>query len=77
MHCDPRGRRVYRARPVWRCGNWRHLADQEDLVVDALAVLSQHLIVLLDPDQIVGDMHDAYLPMRLDETSYGCFMMGR
>ena len=37
---------------------------QEDLVVDALAVLSQHLIVLLDPVQIVG------------ETYYGCFMMG-
>jgi L-lactate dehydrogenase complex protein LldG len=49
---------------------------QEDLVVDALAVLSQHLIVLLDPDQIVGDMHDAYRRVRLDETSYGCFMMG-
>jgi L-lactate dehydrogenase complex protein LldG len=49
---------------------------QEDLVVDALAVLSQHLIVLLDPDQIVCDMHDAYRRVRLDETSYGCFMMG-
>jgi L-lactate dehydrogenase complex protein LldG len=49
---------------------------QEDLVVDALAVLSQHLIVLLDPDRIVGDMHDAYRRVRLDETSYGCFMMG-
>jgi L-lactate dehydrogenase complex protein LldG len=49
---------------------------QEDLVVDALAVLSQHLIVLLDPDQIVSDMHDAYRRVRLDETSYGCFMMG-
>ena len=49
---------------------------QEDLVVDALAVLSQHLIVLLDPEKIVGDMHDAYRRVRLDETSYGCFMMG-
>jgi L-lactate dehydrogenase complex protein LldG len=49
---------------------------QEDLVMDALAVLSQHLIVLLDPEKIVGDMHDAYRRVRLDETSYGCFMMG-
>jgi L-lactate dehydrogenase complex protein LldG len=49
---------------------------QEDLAVDALAVLSQHLIVLLDSEQIVGDMHDAYRRVRLDETSYGCFMMG-
>src|ERR1700723_221456 len=49
---------------------------QEDLVVDALAVLSQHLIVLLDPEQIVSDMHEAYHRVRLDQTSYGCFMMG-
>jgi L-lactate dehydrogenase complex protein LldG len=48
----------------------------EDLVVDALAVLSQHLIVMLDPEQIVPDMHDAYRRVRLNETSYGCFMMG-
>jgi L-lactate dehydrogenase complex protein LldG len=49
---------------------------QEDLVVDALAFLSQHLIVLLDPEQIVADMHQAYRRIRLGATSYGCFMMG-
>jgi L-lactate dehydrogenase complex protein LldG len=49
---------------------------QEDLVVDALAVLSQHLVVLLDPKQIVSDMHEAYRRVRLNETAYGCFMMG-
>jgi L-lactate dehydrogenase complex protein LldG len=49
---------------------------QEDLVVDALAFLSQHLIVLLDPEQIVSDMHEAYRRVRLDETAFGCFMMG-
>jgi L-lactate dehydrogenase complex protein LldG len=49
---------------------------QEDLVVDALAVLSQHLIVLLDPEEIVSDMHEAYRRVRLDETAFGCFMMG-
>lgn len=49
---------------------------QEDLVVNALAVLSQHLIVLLDPEQIVSDMHEAYRRVRLDETAFGCFMMG-
>jgi L-lactate dehydrogenase complex protein LldG len=49
---------------------------QEDLVVNALAVLSQHLIVLLDPQQIVSDMHQAYRRVRLDETAFGCFMMG-
>lgn len=49
---------------------------QEDLVVDALAFLSQHLIVLLDPEQIVPSMHEAYRRVRLDETAFGCFMMG-
>jgi L-lactate dehydrogenase complex protein LldG len=49
---------------------------QEDLVVDAIGFLSQHLIVLLDPQEIVRDMHDAYRRVRLDLTAYGCFMMG-
>jgi len=49
---------------------------QEDLIVDSLGFLSQHLIVLLDPEQIVADMHEAYRRIRLDLTAYGCFMMG-
>ena len=49
---------------------------QEDLVVDALGFLSQHLIVLLEPDKIVADLHEAYRRVRLDKTAYGCFMMG-
>ena len=49
---------------------------QEDLGVDALAFLSQHLIVLLDPQEIVPYMHEAYARVRLDTTAYGCFMMG-
>ena len=49
---------------------------QEDLVVNALGFLSQHLIVLLDPEEIVSNLHEAYRRVRLSETSYGCFMMG-
>lgn len=49
---------------------------QEDLGVNALGFLSQHLIVLLDPDQIVPNMHAAYRRVRLDQTAYGCFVMG-
>lgn len=49
---------------------------QEDLMVDGLGFLSQHLVVLLDPGQIVADMHEAYRRIRLDLTAYGCFMMG-
>jgi L-lactate dehydrogenase complex protein LldG len=49
---------------------------QEDLTVDGLGFLSQHLVVLLDPEQIVQNMHEAYARVRLDQTAYGCFMMG-
>lgn len=49
---------------------------QEDLIVNALAFLSQHLVVLLDPNEIVSNMHEAYRRVRLGETAYGCFMMG-
>jgi len=49
---------------------------QEDLIVNGLGFLSQHLIVFLDPVEIVADMHQAYARVRLDQTAYGCFMMG-
>ncbi|MGB9430905.1 MAG: LUD domain-containing protein [Candidatus Acidiferrum sp.] len=49
---------------------------QEELVIDALGFLSQHLIVLLDPNQIVPDMHAAYRRVRHNETAFGCFMKG-
>jgi L-lactate dehydrogenase complex protein LldG len=49
---------------------------EQDLIVNALGFLSQHLVVLLDPGEIVADMHQAYARVRLDRTAYGCFMMG-
>ena len=49
---------------------------QEDLIVDALGFLSQHLVVFLDPAEIVTDLHEAYARVRLDQTAYGCLMMG-
>jgi L-lactate dehydrogenase complex protein LldG len=49
---------------------------QEDLIVNGLGFLSQHLVVFLDPVEIVADMHEAYARVRLDQTAYGCFMMG-
>jgi L-lactate dehydrogenase complex protein LldG len=49
---------------------------EEDLGVDAIAFLSQHLIVLLDPGQIVSDMHEAYRRVQLNKAAFGCFMMG-
>jgi len=42
----------------------------------ALGVLSQHLIVLLDPVAIVQTMHDAYDRIELTADPYGVFLAG-
>jgi L-lactate dehydrogenase complex protein LldG len=49
---------------------------QGELVVNALGVLSQHLVVLLDPAAIVETMHDAYGRLDLTASPYGVFLAG-
>jgi L-lactate dehydrogenase complex protein LldG len=49
---------------------------QVELVVNALGVLSQHLIVLLDPTALVATMHDAYGRIDLTASPYGVFLAG-
>ena len=49
---------------------------QAELVVNALAVLSQHLVILLDPAAIVATMHDAYGRIDLAASPYGVFLAG-
>lgn len=49
---------------------------QEDLVVNALGFLSQHLVVLLDAKKLVVNMHEAYQNLNLKESAYGVFMAG-
>ena len=49
---------------------------QEDLIVNALGVLSQHLVVLLDPGAIVATLHDAYARLDTAASPYGVFMAG-
>jgi L-lactate dehydrogenase complex protein LldG len=49
---------------------------QSELAVNALGVLAQHLIVLLDPEAIVPTMHDAYARLDLAASPYGLFMAG-
>lgn len=49
---------------------------QAELVVNALGVLSQHLVVLLDPAAIVETMNDAYARLDLTASPYGVFMAG-
>ena len=59
---------VAEARAVW--------LTQGELVVSALGVLSQHLVVLLDPASVVATMHDAYGRIDLAASPYGVFMAG-
>jgi L-lactate dehydrogenase complex protein LldG len=49
---------------------------QDSLGVNALGVLSQHLVVLLDPATIVDTMHDAYQQIDLTASPYGVFFAG-
>lgn len=46
------------------------------LKVNTLAFLSQHLIVLLDPDRILPNMHHAYRERAQFDAHYGVFMTG-
>ena len=51
------------------------LTDAE-LEVNALAFLAQHLVVLLDPERIVGNLHDAYRDRGRFDARYGVFLTG-
>ncbi len=44
--------------------------------VNTLGFLAQHLVVLLDPKKIVGNMHDAYRERAQFNARYGVFMTG-
>jgi L-lactate dehydrogenase complex protein LldG len=52
------------------------LIDEAQFVVPALGFLSQHLVVLLDPQRIVADMHAAYREPALSRARYAVFMTG-
>jgi L-lactate dehydrogenase complex protein LldG len=52
------------------------LLTDRDLQVNALAYLAQHLIVLLDPADIVVNMHSAYARPEFRERRYAVFHSG-
>ncbi|MDO5615273.1 MAG: LUD domain-containing protein [Cruoricaptor ignavus] len=43
---------------------------------NSIGFLSQHLAILLDPEQLTENMHTAYQRTDFWENHYGCFMMG-
>jgi L-lactate dehydrogenase complex protein LldG len=52
------------------------LLTDQDLKVNALAYLAQHLIVLLDPADIVVNIHSAYARPQFRERRYAVFHSG-
>jgi L-lactate dehydrogenase complex protein LldG len=52
------------------------LLSETDLRVNAVAYLAQHLIVLLDPADIVVNLHHAYRRPEFRDRHYACFHTG-
>ena len=50
--------------------------SEQELVVNALGFLSQHLVVLLDPGAIVPTIQDAYRDRRFSQARYAVLMTG-
>jgi L-lactate dehydrogenase complex protein LldG len=50
--------------------------SERELVVNALGFLAQHLVVLLDPQAIVPDLHRAYLHPGFFDARYAVLMTG-
>ena len=50
--------------------------SEEELRTNALAYLAQHLLVLLDPEQIVGNLHQAYHDPRFKTARYAVLVTG-
>lgn len=50
--------------------------SEREFVVNALGFLSQHLVVLLDPQAIVANLHDAYRQRGFFEARYAVLMTG-
>ncbi len=50
--------------------------SEREFVVNALGFLSQHLVVLLDPDAIVPNLHDAYRHPGFFDARYSVLMTG-
>jgi len=49
---------------------------EREFKVNSLGFLAQHLVVLLDPARIVGNMHHAYLQRAQFDSAYGVFLTG-
>jgi L-lactate dehydrogenase complex protein LldG len=52
------------------------LLTEDELVVNTLTYLAQHLVVLLDPDDIVSGLQDAYVRPEFPRAAHAVFHTG-
>jgi L-lactate dehydrogenase complex protein LldG len=52
------------------------LVTEKELRVNTVAVLAQHLVVLLDPAELVENLHDAYRHPSFQRASYAVLLSG-
>jgi L-lactate dehydrogenase complex protein LldG len=52
------------------------LVTEEELKVNTIAVLAEHLVVLLDPAELVENIHDAYHHPRFHQAAYAALLSG-
>ena len=52
------------------------LVTERELRVDTIAVLAQHLVVLLDPADLVATIHQAYAHPSFQEAAYAALLSG-
>jgi L-lactate dehydrogenase complex protein LldG len=50
--------------------------SEEELKVNVLAFLAQHLVVLLDPAHVIGNLHQAYRDSRFKTARYAVLVSG-
>src|SRR5215203_1979055 len=49
---------------------------EQNLVNRLLPFLCQHLVIIIEENNIVGNMHDAYKKIKVDNDGYGAFIAG-
>jgi L-lactate dehydrogenase complex protein LldG len=52
------------------------LVTEKELEVTTIAVLAQHLVVLLDPAELVENIHDAYRHPSFQQAGYAALLSG-
>jgi L-lactate dehydrogenase complex protein LldG len=52
------------------------LLTEKELKVNSIAVLAQHLVVLLDPDDVVENIHEAYHDPSFQSAAYVVLLSG-